>query len=57
MKHFVNIFVLVLLSILMIVLGYAIFLSDDIRPNPMGLLYFPLLLLFGFWINKLANDY
>jgi len=57
MKHFVNIFVLVLLSILMVLLGYVIHLSNDLRPNAMGLAFVPLFILFGFWIHKLANEY
>lgn len=61
MRHFINIFVFLIITGLGVLLAYWIHITPNVgpeqRPSTIGLLWFPWIVAFGFYlINKLDND-
>lgn len=58
MKHFINIFITIILVGFVIGLTYIIYIDTATKsPNGFGILYLPLLVMMAFWGVKLHNDY
>lgn len=56
MKHFINIFVTLILVALLVGIAYLTRTSTD-EKNVWPLCFFPLGIIFGFWLDSLSKTY